>query len=86
MKKYLVRFTYPIWKAPLIRILNRAYQKRIINSKQWNELAAMFDRTQPKHYLMEKLAGDQTDYPPTRLQRMRHSVKMFFAKPEKKGN
>jgi hypothetical protein len=56
VKKLLVRWTYPIWKKPVGRILNHAYQKQIINSEQLHELAAMFDRTQPKHYLMEKKA------------------------------
>lgn len=56
MRKLLVRWTYPIWKRPLAKILNHAYEKHIINSSQWHELSAMFDRTQSNHYLMEKKA------------------------------
>ena len=56
MKKLLIRWTYKIWHKPLCRIIGEAYSKGIINSYQMHELLARFDRTQKKHYLMEKKA------------------------------
>lgn len=56
MKKFLVKITFKIWHPPLAKILSHAYETQIINSTQWHELMAMFDRTQKKHYLMERKA------------------------------
>lgn len=53
MRKILIRLTYKIWHSQLNKVLSVAYERGIIDSRQWHSLAAMFDRTQPKHYLME---------------------------------
>lgn len=56
MKKLLIRLTYNIWHKPVFKIICGAYQSGIINSYQMHELLARFDRTQKKHYAMEKEA------------------------------
>jgi len=56
MKKLFVRWTYKIWHKPVDLIIGEAYNKGIINSYQMHELLACFDRTNKKHYLMEKKA------------------------------
>jgi len=48
MKTIILKLTHKIWNKTISRILNEACQKSIISSKQFHDLAAMFDPTQ-KH-------------------------------------
>jgi hypothetical protein len=42
----ILRLTHRLWNRQISRILSRAYEERIINSKQMHDLAAAFDPTQ----------------------------------------
>lgn len=55
LKRFALDKTYKIWHPPLNKCLSSALERGVINSYQWHELAAMFDRTQKQHYLMEKV-------------------------------
>lgn len=54
MKKLILRATYKVWHPAVNKLLCRAYHRRVINSEQLHILAAMFDRTQPGSYEVEK--------------------------------
>jgi hypothetical protein len=46
MTKLILRLTHRIWNRQISRILCRAYEDRIIDSRQMHILASYFDPTQ----------------------------------------
>ncbi len=42
----ILKLTRRLWNREVVKILGRAYEKRIINSYQLHKLSALFDCTQ----------------------------------------
>ena len=49
MKRLILRLTHRLWNKQISRILCRAYEDRVIDSKQMHILASAFDPTQDHH-------------------------------------
>ena len=45
-KLFVLKLTHRLWNRQISRILCRAYEDRVIDSKQMHELTAAFDPTQ----------------------------------------
>ncbi len=46
LTRAILRITHRLWNRQISRLLCRAYERRVIDSKQMHALAAMFDPTQ----------------------------------------
>jgi hypothetical protein len=58
LKTLVLKWTHKIWNRRISAILCRAYNDRVINSRQLHELAAAFDHTQHhKVYGKNKSSG-----------------------------
>ena len=53
----ILRWTHRIWNRQISRILCRAYEERIINSRQMHLLSAAFDPTQRHIVYGERAVG-----------------------------
>jgi hypothetical protein len=46
IRSLILRMTHRVWNREISRLLGRAYERRWIDSRQYHQLAAMFDPTQ----------------------------------------